>query len=288
MNWEAAKTWLIVAFVILDGLLGLQVVEHQHEQAGYVESYADLLANTKTLLSEHSLSLSVDVPQSHAKMPFLTGNYAAPDISNLSQTVFSLGQAPSTTDANDIKTPNGEVQIVTRGTWRVSYFKKHSPTVTVPKQILSMVWNGSLYSSSSTMTPQTSAGDSTAIAKYIFVEQYQSYPVFDAVIAAQIKNNKLLSYEQTAILSFKQVGEPKPTISALDALDSLANSIDPVPNGGGAILHIQLGYVHKAEDSSGSNGSTSADYWYPVWAIQTTSQVYYVNAYTGEVNTATL
>jgi hypothetical protein len=52
------------------------------------------------------------------------------------------------------------------------------------------------------------------------------------------------------------------------------------------VLSIQLGYIHKVPQNPNSSSSLAApNYWFPAWRIITSQQAYYINAFTGEVDT---
>ncbi|MCL6593979.1 MAG: hypothetical protein K6T31_08390, partial [Alicyclobacillus sp.] len=50
------------------------------------------------------------------------------------------------------------------------------------------------------------------------------------------------------------------------------------------IRSLALGYVHKLPQAATGSGQTAGQYWFPVWRVVTDQHVYFVNAYTGEVD----
>lgn len=286
MKWEAAKTWLIIAFLFLDCVLGWQVYAEHQTQVAYVESYSDLLANTKTLLSENGLILNVSVPQTHDDMSALQGAFAEPSLSQLTDSVFPGDkQVQVDENAGQVKSQSGVLQVISTGLWTVNYTKP-LPDVHAASDILSRAWQGNQYQEDATDSIGTS--DKSQATGYNFFETYQSYPIFDANITVSMSGGKLKSFQQTSVANLKSVGSPKPTISALDALDSFANSINQMMAApGGKVLDVEMGYAQKVAGDTAPDTSTSASagYWFPVWRIVTTQDTYFVNAYTGEVNT---
>ncbi|KPV42486.1 two-component system regulatory protein YycI [Alicyclobacillus ferrooxydans] len=285
MKWEFAKTWLIVAFLFLDCILGWQVYTQRQAQVAYVESYSDLLANTKTLLSEHGLSLDTTVPQSHTPMSVLKGSFAQPSLNQLVASSFpGATQVHIDTTAGDAKLPSGTIQITDLGSWSVNYSAPILRNYKTPNDILKIVWKGSQYVPDNVTSGQ--ATDKSGLKQYNFIQKYQSYLIFDASVVVEANSSSVASFQQTAVTNLQTVGNAKPTISALDALDSLANSVDQMmANPGGQILSIQLGYAQKvAGDTAPDTSNPSANYWFPVWRIVTKGTVYFVNAFTGEVN----
>lgn len=285
MKWEAAKTWLIMAFLFLDCILGWQVYAQRQAQVAYVESYSDLLANTKTLLSEHGLSLEAPVPQTHDKMAVLKGTFADPSLLKLAGVAFpGIQQVHVDATAAEARVPQGTIQVTDMGTWQVIYTTPVFTNLKHSSDVLKAVWQGSQYVADHVSFTQPS--DKPGVKQYNFIEKYQSYPIFDATVAAQLGQAKLWSFQQTAVVNLQTVGDVKPTISALDALDSLANSMDQMMGShGGSITSVEMGYAHKvAGDSPPNTSASSANYWFPVWRIVTPNTIYFVNAYTGEVN----
>ncbi|MCL6452827.1 MAG: two-component system regulatory protein YycI [Alicyclobacillus sp.] len=287
MKWETAKTWLIVAFLLLDCFLGWQVAFRRQAQAAYTEPYADLLANTKTLLAEHGLILEAAVPQAHPQMSILSAAYATPSLQQLASVCFPHATSVQVdASAGSARTTAGVIQVVDKGTWTVSY---QAPVLRVkkPSDVLTRVWNGDLYQLDPVADKVLATSKDAGHGTETWVEVYQSYPVFDAVVTATVSGGALANYEQVAITNIHTVGSAKPTISALDALDSLANSVDQATaNTGNPIIGIELGYAHKSSSPSGTAApGIGSNYWFPVWRITTMQAVYDVNAYTGEVNT---
>ena len=92
-------------------------------------------------------------------------------------------------------------------------------------------------------------------------------------------------YQQSLYGTPKPVGSPKPIISALDALNSLANTVDKsAERQDNVIEDIDLGYALKSPGSAATS-AISTNYWFPVWRIVTINNTYYVNAFTGEIET---
>ncbi len=279
MNWEAAKSWLIAVFLVLDLVLGWQYIQSRQEAASYTESYSDLVANTKTLLAQHNFSLAAAIPQDHPVMaPLETGTVHIP-YSKLQQTVFpNAKQRVLDESAGLIDTDMGELRFQTPYTWRVDYTTPLKVGGKSGKSLLSYVWNGNSYQMDNAMT----GGEFI-----VYDEVYQQHPLFDASLILHEASGKLAGYEQTTAGIIHMAGQPKPTISAVDALTSLANSVDksgsPQDN---VIEHIDLGYALKPQGSG--NGTPSSKYWFPVWRVVTSSkQVYEINAFTGEINLGT-
>ncbi|MCF8565675.1 two-component system regulatory protein YycI [Alicyclobacillus tolerans] len=278
MNWETAKTWLIAAFFILDLVLGWQLYQGRQEIIGYTESYSDLLANTKTLLAEHGFSLDAAVPTTHPDMPSLHADPSAPDLKSLAHDVFPQAKSVTVDPTTQVaSTASGKVKYLGSGQWQVSFNKPVRIAGSSLSPVMSTIWHGTDYVSD----PVLSQSDSMA-----FLQAYNGYPIFDAPLWVDVSGNNVMGYTQSAIANISPVGQAKPIISALDALDSLANVVDKSTSStDNRILRVDLGYARKAAANPSPNAAAST-YWFPVWRVVTTGQVYFVNALTGEVETS--
>ena len=277
MNWETAKNWLIAAFLILDIVLGWQLVQSRNELRGYVESYPDLLANTKTLLADHGFTLTAQVPQDQPDMPSFRADYSSPSLNVLWHAAFPKEKnALVDSNSDTAVTEAGKLRVLTIGTWQVSY---HNPIeLTSGVNPLHYIWQGTEYQ----LDPAASL-----TATQTYVQSYKDFPIFDAPVTLDVENGVLQGYTETSIENIDQTGNPKPIISALDALDSLANSVDKTDSqADNKILRVDLGYAHKIPVSGPETSSAQANYWFPVWRVYTEQQLYYINAFTGEVDTA--
>jgi regulatory protein YycI of two-component signal transduction system YycFG len=284
MNWETAKNWLIAAFLILDLILGWQVWQSKRELTGYVESYSDLLANTKTILAEHGFSLDTSISQNHPNLSLVHAELNTPPLADLAQQAFpDVRSFTSDTTAGQVLSDQGKIKVLNKGTWQVTYAQNPALSA-INTDVLKYIYHSNSYAVDSLNV----GGSNKQIQSVSFYQRYQSYPIFDASVTVQMSHHKLLQYTQTFVQAINTIGQAKPTISALDALNNLANSVDKSSvHKDNKILMVDLGYAHKIPSSPSDSSSLSApSYWFPVWRIVTSRQIYYVNAFTGEVNTS--
>lgn len=278
MNWETTKTWLIVSFSLLDLFLGWQLVQNRQEMQSYTEPYADLLANTKTLLADHGFSLDTPVPSSAPNLSTLQATFAKPYLSDLVKEAFPKDPPAlhvNTSAGTAAGTP-GSIKLLGGGTWQVSYTIPQALRQSSPGEVLNWVDNGSLYH----LDPILS-GPGTKI----FDEQYNGFPIYDATVDSTVDATHLYGYMQTELVHIAPADRAKPVITALDALDSLAQSMDKSTIGpDNKIDSITLGYAQKLNTTS--SVTAASNYWFPVWRIVSGSTVYYINAFSGEVETA--
>lgn len=275
MNWNMAKNWLIVAFLVLDAILGWQLYQNRQMMTGYVENESDLLANTRTILSEHGFSLEAKIPtKTVSLMPLLhsdtpsIGLHELVDVAFPQQRILKLNPV-----TGESVTANGIVQVYDLGRLQVSY---HNGLAIGPDmtQAPTVVWHAGDY-------VRDEAMDSQNLIAYD--QHYLSYPIFDSYVYLQTTHRTLKGYSQAFSADIYPVGSSKPIVSAMDALGILANSVDKLTNRkDNRILSIALGYAHKATNSDDADTNTT-NYLFPVWRIVTNHGNYFVNAYTGEL-----
>jgi regulatory protein YycI of two-component signal transduction system YycFG len=284
MNWEMAKNWLIVSFLLLDLILGWQVYESRKELKSYVESYSDQVANTRTLLAEHGFSLDASVPVNHPDMSFLRADFSTPSLSSLAKTAFPNSKAYTVEQGEGVQSEQGVLKLLDNGQWTVTYRVLPEVSSEDPSTISRYFWSGPGYvldDSRSVRDDKEGHG-----ARVAFHLQFDSFPIFDATATAVVKDHHLLEYSQVFLGNMAPSGDKKPTITALDALNNLANAVDKsMLRPDNRIIDIKLGYYHKLPKTGGqSDGMPTTTYWFPVWRIETEQQVFYVNAFTGEVD----
>lgn len=275
MNWEHAKNWLIAAFLGLDIFLFWQLMAGRAEMLGYAESYSDLLANTKTVLAEHGFTLNAKVPQAQPDMPTFQASFADPKHTTLWHTVFPEAIFAKLSDNGQvIHTEEGKLQFLTSGTWQVTYSTPR--TLSNPSDGLKYIHNGGMYQL------DTALSGAHAVT---YDENYDTYPIFDISTVFELSNAGLNGFTQSEIDNIHVTGTAKPVISALDALNSLANSVDKSSSqADNKILNVDLGYARKVAVEPFSNSSATGNYWFPVWRVVTNQQIYFINALTGEVD----
>ncbi|WAH36980.1 two-component system regulatory protein YycI [Alicyclobacillus dauci] len=274
MNWEIAKNWLLVLFVVLDGLLGWQLYSSRQVMNGYAESQADLLANTKTLLAEHGLTLTSDVPTKQPDLASFQAQTKTPVLKDLQTAIFPRATKPQISNSvGQVSTDGGDITLLSDASWQVTFSKPQ--TLTSKRDSRSFAYQGDLY--------VTDSVDSTT-KRVVFLQAYKDYPIFDSRLITNQTGNNLFSYTQSEIDSIRPTSDPKPVISALDALDSLANSVDKSEGqADNKILMVDLGFARKVPLYQ---TGVPTNYWFPVWRVATQGGTYYVNAFTGEVEIA--
>lgn len=151
--------------------------------------------------------------------------------------------------------------------------------LTAARTPLSYAYHGNDY-----VLDQATSGD----GRLVYYKRADNYPVFDAQIVATAISGQLQAYTETYIDHVVNTSSPKPVISALDALDSLANGVDRTDSSShNEVVKVDLGYARKVQVTEENNTSPSKNYWFPVWRIVTSQGTYFVNAFTGEVEMAT-
>lgn len=113
----------------------------------------------------------------------------------------------------------------------------------------------------------------------VFTQDINGYPVFSAPLRIHLKGSRIVGYDQT-LLIVRSVKTPRPVIGPVSALLSLAQYLQrakiSVPN---QVKDVRLGYYSAIVTSVGF-------YLAPVWRIGTARGVFFINAFTGEVEVA--
>lgn len=277
MNWEVAKTWLIALFVVLDVILGWQLYSSHQVSSGYTESPADLLASTKTLLADHGLQLATQVPTTQPELAAFQADSEMPALGTLESVVFPHAKTVHIHKARgEVITNEGTLNTLQSSVIAVNY----APALPFSSKrgVLDVAYRGDEY----TLDDVTSSK-----AHAVYLQSVNGLPVFDVQIVTSQTATALQNFTEVHIDHVVNTSTPKPVISALEALDSLANEVDKSEMASdNKILKVDLGYARKVAITNGSTLGNNAGYWFPVWRVVTEGQTYYVNAFTGEVEIA--
>lgn len=114
---------------------------------------------------------------------------------------------------------------------------------------------------------------------YVYVQQKNGYPLFDAKINVSLNQNHIVLYSQSYYEVVSESAEGKKVISGITALRTLVESSHLQKYE--TITDMKLGYY-------GQQFSSEQQVLTPVWRIKVQSgEVYEVNAFTGTIDKAT-
>ncbi|KEO84973.1 two-component system regulatory protein YycI [Tumebacillus flagellatus] len=298
MDWSKAKTYFIVTFLLLDLLLGYQFYSAQKEAAEYVQSFSSQLQELKDVLSERKMVLQTEVPKETPVMHFLQASHPKEPFADIAQDTFhgvSLVEDDKSKGTMKFKTNDGEFGVTGNGYFTMRY----TPTLRmdgdstpsklgalVMAKIDGTVWHQDLYR-------EDLINHDRSVVRYL--QSYQKYPIFSALLEVHLQNSEIVGYNQKALEVGDEQESGQRVLSAISAVRAVADSLDPgtpahlQPANAGdgnsgapvAIRDIKLGYYSPNYDD--------ADVWYlwPMWRIVTDQKVYYVNAFTGQVENGT-
>lgn len=281
MDWSKAKTYLIVAFLLLDILLGWQYYAAQQQEAGYVQSFSTQLQELRSLLAERRITLQADIPRETPGMRFLqvsSPSQPVPVIVQETQRRPQLVEDDKSKGTVVYRTADGDFQTTANGFFRVRYLPPvkldgggpAKASDKILQKIGNTVWRSSLYSEDLILS-----GDGL----HRFYQHHQKRPVFSASLEVELQNSEIIGYNQKALEIGGEDDIERRVLSAVSAMRSMVETLDPktFPAEGDVIRDIRLGYYSPNYDD--------ADVWYlaPVWRIVTDRTVYYVNAFTGSV-----
>ncbi|GAX89098.1 two-component system regulatory protein YycI [Effusibacillus lacus] len=267
MDWSRAKTYLILTFLLLDLVLGYQYWKMRTEQASYVQSFAEQLAEVRDQLASQNWELRTDPPKQTPELGFLQVRYLA-------------------TPEKEWEKRIGEVDTLQyKGPGRVSVGVS-SLNLTVPmeeekggdkllSQLAAKIWPKEVYQYDRKIQDGKGSGS------LLYLQVHNGYPFFSAPLEVIVQNGKVMRYHQVALDVTGEGGSKKQVISAIHALRSLSEKMDKSEKRtDNRVIHeIRLGYYSRP---------FNADEWYliPMWRILSDREVFYVNAFTGEVELA--
>lgn len=282
MDFAKVKALLIAVFLGLNLFLGYQWWSLQTAVAVYNQPASDQLANIQRSLAQHGVHLAAIVPTETPTMPMLHVTSDHTSLTSIAAQIWGPHVKVHTkhTASGDLLISNqGHIYRSGAGRLVVSYMPNFATTHATfgQKKVLTSLqkwlsrngYNFSVYQISSWYTHnENSVGT--------YMQAYNSYPIFSAVLTVYVEHNHLSGYHQQ-YLGIVGTVNPRPVSSAVNALLSLVQYMDKARiNADNTIQDIRLGY---------DSGITTKSSWYlaPVWRIGTSLGVFYVNAVTGEV-----
>jgi regulatory protein YycI of two-component signal transduction system YycFG len=287
MDWSRAKTYLILTFLILDVLLGYQYYSAQQQAQEYVQPYSTQLQELKDVIRAHKLVLTTDVPKETPLMRFL--QVSLPKQSN-TEIVNSLFRDARMIENDKNKgtmkfhSQEGDFSTAANGSFSMMYdpyltLESGTNTSKLPAQVMQKiapnVWQSNQYTEDIT----THEGrDHTTIH---YLQAYNKYPVFSTDLQVELQNSQIVGYNQKAITIGAEEENGQHVLPAISAIRSIIDTQDPKvlaqQSGSNAIRDIKLGYY--------SPNYEDADVWYlvPMWRVMIGQSLYYVNAFTGQV-----
>lgn len=288
MDWSKAKTYFIVTFLLLDLLLGYQFYSAQKEAAEYVQSFSAQLQELRDVLTERKLVLQTDVPKETPVMYFVQASHPKDrlvDIANRTFRDVQIIEDDKSKGTMKFMTNAGEFAVTGNGYYTMRYLPTRRVEgdlnstklgSVVMAKVENSVWHQELYKEDLVSRDRT-------LVRYL--QSFQKYPIFSAVLEVHLQNSEIVSYNQKALEVGEQQESGQRVLSAISAVRAVAESLDPVSlqsvKEAVGIHDIKLGYYSPNYDD--------ADVWYlwPMWRIITDQKTYYVNAFTGQVEKGT-
>ncbi|PWK16532.1 two-component system regulatory protein YycI [Tumebacillus permanentifrigoris] len=288
MDWSKAKTYFIITFLLLDLLLGTQYYNAQREAAEYVQSFTAQLTELKDVLSERKMTLQTEVPRETPTMHFVQASHPKALVTDIARDTLSgakLVEDDKSKGTMKFKTNYGEFGVTGNGFFTMRYLPSrhvegdlNSPKLgsAVLAKIDKTIWHQDLYREDIVNHDRT-------VIRYL--QSYQKYPVFSALLEVHLQNSEIVGYNQKALeVGVEQEGGQR-VLSAISALRAVAESLDP-----GSLMNVKEPVaIHDIKLGYYSPNYDDADVWYlwPMWRIVTDQKVYYVNAFTGQVEKGT-
>lgn len=288
MDWSKAKTYLILTFLLLDLVLGYQYYISQQEALGYVQSFDTQLEELKEVLRERKMMLVTDVPKETPVLNFIQVWHPKQPIQQIASEILQderLVENDQSRGTMKFRSLEGDFEVTPDGFFRLNFepglMKAEKDLGTKRGQyalqrVAPYVWNGTMYKEDVALN---NFAKGTTTLRYL--QSYQRYPIFSAVLEINLQNAEIIGYNQKALEIGAEEENGQRVISAIGAIRTVAETFDPEavadPSGIAAIHDVKLGYY--------SQNYVGADVWYlaPMWRIVTDDKVFYVNALTGQL-----
>lgn len=279
MDWSRAKTYLILTFLFLDILLGVQYWNSKSEASKYVETLPEQMSEVQAVLATYKIKIATDIPTELPKLGFLRVRFAPLDPASVARRIVG-----SHATSKGAVFEGAGVRFTATGTGQYSmellsnpipYASQddHSQSVIV-HELAPYVWDMNSYK----LDYIQPSRDAAAVR---FLQYYHDYPLFTSTIEGYINHGQITSVTQSYLQVVSEESYRKTVLSAISAIRSLVESMDKPPptKDNRMIRDIRLGYYSKG---------FNADEWFmaPMWRIVIDQDTYYVNALTGDVEQA--
>ncbi|MDB5083685.1 MAG: hypothetical protein JWN30_571 [Bacilli bacterium] len=280
MDWGRAKTYLLLAFLLLDVLLGWRYLAVRTEQAAYVQSYADQLKDVKAVLDSRGVQLMItDVPRTTPELRYLHVRFDQTAAEEVAKKSLENWKDKTIAPQVPVMDDSAVFTYVQAGTYQKRFLHPASEPLNYKGvdhlyELLSPhVWRASEYQLDTTLT---GTGQQKTVR---YLQMYNQYALFTAALLVNISTDRVESYTQNCLQVLGEEGNKQQVLPALNALHSFADSLSAQVQQpeGMKIQSIQLGYYSKRINNEND--------WYvaPMWRILTDRGSFYVNGFTGEV-----
>lgn len=278
MDWSRAKTYLIITFLFLDILLGVQYWNSKSEASKYVETLPEQMSEVQAVLATYKIKIATDIPTELPKLGFLRVRFAPLDPASVARRIVgsnatSKGGVFEGAGVRFTATGAGQYSMELLSN-PIPYSSKddHSKSVIV-HELAPYVWDMNSY--------KLDYIQSSRDAAVRFLQWYHDYPLFTSTIEGYMTHGQITSVTQSYLQVVSEESYRKTVLSAISAIRSLVESMDKPPptKDNRMIRDIRLGYYSKG---------FNADEWFmaPMWRIVIDQDTYYVNALTGDVEQA--
>ncbi|HEU4962470.1 MAG TPA: two-component system regulatory protein YycI [Bacilli bacterium] len=285
MDWSRAKTYLIITFLLLDMLLGYQYYSAQQKAQGYIQPFSVQMEELQGLLTERKMVLQTEVPKETPEMSFLQVSRPKRPTEEVVEKLFDearLIEDDKSTGTMTFHTEQGEFRVTGQGFYTLQLSNPipvQGGADTKTSQLVRQAI-GPLVNDIDLYREDLFFGSGKNVV-FRYQQTYDEYPLFSGLLEVQLQNGGIIRYNQKALTIGDEDSQQRRVLSAINAVRSVAETFDPstLPDGQEQVFirSIELGYY--------SPNYEDADEWYlaPMWRIVTDQHFYYVNAFTGQV-----
>lgn len=283
MNFSRVKLLFLSIFLALNAFLIAQWLDLQSSVSVYAQPVSDQLAHAQSVLAMYHVRLDAGIPASPTQMGLLRVARDGTGLVGIAATMFGVKPAQAQKwrrGPTHLDAPGAQYAELAPG----SFVVRFRPPVVLQRAPFSRQhvntedWHTWLqkhgYNADNYEELNSSGGDKRESVTYD--QTLAGYPVFTARLVLQIEAGKLTALTQQSLV-LTNAYAPRPIINAVSALLSLADFLDKTDmSADNTIQNIRIGYAALL---------TTPTQWVlaPVWRMQTTRGVFFVNALSGEV-----
>lgn len=283
MNFSRVKILFLTIFLALNAFLITQWMDLQSSVSVYAQPVSDQLAHAQSVLAMYHVRLAAEIPVSPTQMGLLRVQRDGTGLVDVAAAMLGVKPAEAQKwrrGATHLDAPGAQYVELGPGAFAVQF----RPPVALQRAPFSRPhaatedWHTWLqkhgYNADNYQELGSFGGDHRETVTYD--QTLAGYPVFTTRLTLQIDGGKLTDLSQQSLV-LTNAYAARPIINAVSALLSLADFLDKTGvSADNTIQNIRIGYAALL---------TTPTQWVlaPVWRMQTTRGVFFVNALSGEV-----
>lgn len=283
MDWSRAKTILIIAFAIVNIVLGANLLVKTYGGFKTVIIHQEEINQAVSILESYGVNVECDIPRKVPAMSFLTVGHQAIEPRKVAKKFFNTENLKQEKTEDGVSFFYDKQQLIVMNNGIISYFnneqeekKYRNLTSQKAKEIAEefMQKHGGIPDDAKFDRIFYYDQSNSFLVEY--VQQYKDYFLASSYIDVLVTESGVKSYYSSWLKVKGYSGPSKKLISPIHALLKMVDILK-TQEGVLTITGIDLGYYSRYYN---------AESWQavPVWRITTQQkESYYINGYTGEL-----